>query len=104
VDGLVMASGRPEGSFVCVASEWRCALRSARVWVRVALRASRAVRRGLVVGLGGSVSSGFGAEEGDNVGGSSVVGGLALIGSWGWDDMFGGGCFDVGIAVGQPKD
>jgi hypothetical protein len=65
------------------------------------LRASRAVRRGLV-GLGGCVSSGFRAE-GDDVGGCSVVGGLA-IGSWDWDDMFGGGCFDVGIAVGQLKD
>jgi hypothetical protein len=54
------------------------------------------------VGLGGCVSSGFRAE-GDDVGGCSVVGGLA-IGSWDWDDMFGGGCFDVGIAVGQLKD
>jgi hypothetical protein len=58
----------------------------------------------LVVGLGGSVSSGFGAEEGDNVGGSSVVGGLALIGSWGWDDMFGGGCFDVEVEVSRLED
>jgi len=77
VDGLVVASGRPEGSFVCVASEWRSALRSTRVWVRVALRASRAVRRGLV-GLGVS-SSGFGLLEGD---GSSVGGLVVLIGSW----------------------
>ena len=83
MDGLVVASGRPEGSFVCVAREWRCALRSARVWGRVALRASRAVRRGLVVGLGGSVSfSGF-VAEGDDVGGCSVGGLVVLIGSWG---------------------
>ena len=57
-------------------------MRSARVCVRVALRVSRAVRRGLSLG----VSSVFWLE-GDDCG--SVVGGLAaLIGSWGWDDLF----------------
>jgi hypothetical protein len=73
---LVVGNGRPEGSLVCMASCWRCALRSERVCSRVAFLASRAVRRGLV-GLGGEVavvfegfmcSSSALLEDGGNVG------------------------------------
>lgn len=76
-----MASGRPEGSFVCLASERRWVLRSARVWCSWALRASRAVRRGVVVGLDGSSAC---VLEGEDDGGPVVVVGFVnWIGSCG---------------------
>lgn len=50
-EGVVVGIGRPEGSLACVARWERWALRSDRVCSRVDFLASRAVRRGLLVGL-----------------------------------------------------
>lgn len=71
--GVVVGSGRPEGSLAWVARWTRSACRVARVCWRVDLLEQRAVRRGLdsevvvvlVVGLVCEVSVGFGAFEDD---------------------------------------
>ena len=47
--GVVVGSGRPEGSLACVASWERSALRADRVCSRVDFLERRAVRRGLGV-------------------------------------------------------
>lgn len=84
---------RPEGSWAWVASVWRWALRSVRVCVRVALRASRAVRRGLevVVVVFGFWLFGVVFSEGPMLSedGGAVVGFDGVDGWPGWDDMVG---------------
>lgn len=77
---------RPDGNWAWVASVWRWALRSVRVWVRVALRASRAVRRALevVVVLFEVLSLGDMVLDGSMV--SEDGGAVKLDGVDGWSD------------------
>lgn len=74
--GVVVGSGRPEGSLACVARWERSALRAKRVCSRVDFLERRVVRRGLVVVVvlfcEVLVDSGLLSEDGGAVVGSAA--------------------------------